>query len=232
MLETIYPRSTKIGVGSAINLGKFAASWPAVIAGAFVAIVTSLVLLALGSVFGLAPLSPQTDHSVSAATFAMATAIWLIATQWISAGLGGYIAGRLRNRWYGTRTSEIFLRDTVHGLVTWAVATVVVATLAGAPEREPVADGAEGASATAQNMVLSLSSPVASYMADTLVRSANSMDSARITTYRKVAADNILANTLATGSLPIVDSTYLAAETTPNAAVPAADGGRETTAPG
>src|ERR1700722_16974224 len=60
-------------------------------------------------------------------TFAVTTAIWLIVMQWLSSAVGGYISGRLRSRWMGTHPHEVFFRDTAHGLVTWAVATVVVA---------------------------------------------------------------------------------------------------------
>jgi hypothetical protein len=107
--------------------GKSAASWPAILAGAFVAISTSLVLFALGSGFGLASVSPWPGRGVSATSFAVNAAIWLIVTQWLSAALGGYIAGRLRTKWVGTHTHEVFFRDTAHGLITWSVATVVVA---------------------------------------------------------------------------------------------------------
>jgi hypothetical protein len=109
--------------------GKSAASWPAILAGAFVAIATSLVLFALGSGFGLALVSPWPGRGVSATGFTVNAAIWLIVTQWLSAALGGYIAGRLRTKWVGTHTHEVFFRDTAHGLITWSVATVVVALL-------------------------------------------------------------------------------------------------------
>src|ERR1700675_5119312 len=102
-----------------------AASWPAIIAGAFVAASVSLVLLALGSGLGFASISPWPGHGVSAKTFAITTAIWLIVMQWVSSGFGGYITGRLRTRWVGTHTHEVFFRDTAHGLGMWAVATVV-----------------------------------------------------------------------------------------------------------
>src|ERR1700678_982785 len=104
-----------------------AASWPAIIAGAFVAAAVSLVLLALGSGLGFASISPWPGKGVTGTTFAVTTAIWLILTQWVAAGLGGYLAGRLRTRWIGTHTHEVFFRDTAHGLITWAVASVVVA---------------------------------------------------------------------------------------------------------
>jgi hypothetical protein len=109
--------------------GKSAASWPAIFAGAFVAVSISLVLIALGSGLGFAEVSPWQGHGVSATTFTVTTAIWLIVTQWISACLGGYIAGRLRTKWVGTHTHEVFFRDTAHGFVTWSVATVFVAAV-------------------------------------------------------------------------------------------------------
>src|SRR4029077_18262685 len=62
-------------------------------------------------------------------TFGVASAVWLIVVQWLAAALGGYIAGRLRTKWAGVHTHEVFFRDTAHGLVAWAVATAIVTTL-------------------------------------------------------------------------------------------------------
>jgi hypothetical protein len=108
---------------------KSAASWPAIFAGAFVAIAASIVLLAFGSGLGFAMVSAWPGHGASATGFTINAVIWLIVSQWLSAALGGYIAGRLRTKWVGTHTHEVFFRDTAHGLVTWAVATVIVAAL-------------------------------------------------------------------------------------------------------
>lgn len=110
---------------------KSAASWPAILAGAFVAIAASAILLAFGAGLGFAMVSPWPGHGASATAFTVNAAIWLIVSQWLSAALGGYIAGRLRTKWVGTHTHEVFFRDTAHGLVTWSVATVVVAALLG-----------------------------------------------------------------------------------------------------
>ncbi len=71
--------------------------------------------------------SPWPGHGVSAEGFTINAAIWLIVSQWLSAALGGYLAGRLRTKWVGTHTHEVFFRDTAHGFVTWSVATVVMA---------------------------------------------------------------------------------------------------------
>jgi hypothetical protein len=105
--------------------GASAVSWAAVLAGAVAAAAVSLLLLSLASGLDLAALSP--DRS-AVASLAESTAIALIVTQWISAGLGGFITGRLRTRWVGTHTHEVFFRDTAHGFLTWSVATLLMAS--------------------------------------------------------------------------------------------------------
>jgi hypothetical protein len=107
--------------------GKSAASWPAILAGAVVAVSASLILIVLGSGLGFAAVSPWPGRGVSMSGLSVTAAIWLIVTQWISAALGGYVAGRLRTKWTATHTHEVFFRDTAHGLVTWSVATVFAA---------------------------------------------------------------------------------------------------------
>jgi hypothetical protein len=58
----------------------------------------------------------------------MVAAIWLIVTQWLASALGGYLTGRLRKKWVGIRTDEVVFRDTAHGFLAWALATVLMAT--------------------------------------------------------------------------------------------------------
>jgi hypothetical protein len=91
------------------------------------AIGVSIILFTLGSALGLSSVSPWSFANPSPTSFAVGAAIWLIVTQWLSAGLGGYLAGRLRKKWVGIRTDEVFFRDTVHGFLAWALATVLMA---------------------------------------------------------------------------------------------------------
>jgi hypothetical protein len=142
--------------------GKSAASWPAIFAGAFVAVSVSLVLIALGSGLGFASISPWPGRGVSATTFTVTTAIWLIVTQWISASLGGYIAGRLRTKWVGTHTHEVFFRDTAHGFVMWSVSTVFVAAVLAGSAASMVGGGlrAIGSAASAGAQLAGPSGPV------------------------------------------------------------------------
>ena len=59
----------------------------------------------------------------------MSTILWVSFTQLAAAGMGGYLAGRLRTRWHGTHTDEVYFRDTAHGFLAWALATLVTAAL-------------------------------------------------------------------------------------------------------
>ena len=90
-----------------------AVSWAAIFAGAAVALALGLILLALGAGIGLASVSPW-GGSVSLTTFTVYSAIWLIVVQWLSSALGGYVTGRLRTKWVGVHTDEVFFRDTAH----------------------------------------------------------------------------------------------------------------------
>jgi hypothetical protein len=105
-----------------------AVSWGAIFAGAVTAAALTLILVGLGAGFGFASVSPWTGGP-SATAFTIVAGIWLIVTQWLSAGLGGYVTGRLRTRWTGVHSHEVFFRDTAHGLVAWSVAAVVGAGL-------------------------------------------------------------------------------------------------------
>ncbi|MGQ5525386.1 hypothetical protein ACUHMQ_19275 [Chitinimonas sp. PSY-7] len=106
-----------------------AVSWAAIIAGAAAAAALSLILLVLGTGLGLSFASPWVNSGISAATFGVSTILWITFTQIFASGLGGYLAGRLRHKWLETQADEVFFRDTVHGFLTWAVASIASAAL-------------------------------------------------------------------------------------------------------
>src|SRR5665213_3210675 len=106
-----------------------AVTWSAIIAGAVAAAAVALILLILGAGLGLTAVSPWANSGVSATTLGVGALIWLIVTQWVAAGLGGYLTGRLRTKWVNVHTHEVFFRDTAHGFLSWALATIVSAAL-------------------------------------------------------------------------------------------------------
>jgi hypothetical protein len=183
-----------------------AVSWPAIIAGAFVASAVTLILLALGSGIGLA--------GAAGITLAAASAIWLIVTQWISAGLGGYIAGRLRSRWVGTHTHEVFFRDTAHGLITWAVASVLMAVALGS-----AASSSFGALAKTNTTA---TGPGTTYEIDRLLR-PSSAGAATAGTDPKAEIAHILAEDATQGKVSAADRDYLVHLVMSRSGVPSGD---------
>ena len=109
--------------------GTSAVSWGAIFAGAAGAAALSLILLILGTGLGLSSVSPWAHSGISATTFGVSTILWVTATQLVASGLGGYLAGRLRTKWVAVHTDEVYFRDTAHGFLAWAVASLVTAAL-------------------------------------------------------------------------------------------------------
>jgi hypothetical protein len=106
-----------------------AVSWGAIIAGAAVGAALTITLVSLGAGLGLVSISPWSNSGVSATTLGVLAVAWLLAVQLFASGVGGFIAGRLRTSWVGVHSDEVSFRDTAHGFVVWAVATLVSATL-------------------------------------------------------------------------------------------------------
>ena len=108
-------------------------SWGAIAAGAIVTCAVTLFVTALSVGGGLAIISPWSGDGVSATTFGWSAGLALVCIALISSALGGYITGRLRHGWDDIHVDERYFRDTAHGFVAWAVATVLtVSLLAGA----------------------------------------------------------------------------------------------------
>src|ERR1700734_3860234 len=141
--------------------GASAVSWGAIIAGAVVASALSLALLMLGAGIGLVSVSPWSNNNVSVTTFGILAAAWFIAAQLFASGVGGYIAGRLRTRWVGTHTDEVYFRDTAHGLLVWAVGAVISAMLLSSAASSVVRGGASVGAAAVQATGSALAGPAA-----------------------------------------------------------------------
>ena len=108
-----------------------AVSWAAVFAGAAGAAALSLIMLLLGTGLGLSVVSPWSQVGITAATLGMSTILWVTFTQLVASGMGGYLAGRLRVKWVAVHSDEVYFRDTAHGFLSWAVASLSTAALLG-----------------------------------------------------------------------------------------------------
>ena len=181
-------------------------SWGAVLAGAAAAAALSFILLILGMGLGLSAVSPYQYNATPLGTAAVA---WTAFTQLAAAGIGGYLAGRLRAKWPAIHGDEVHFRDTAHGLLAWAVATLVtVATLAGGVRA--VLSGAIDAAAP---VAASVGAGAAAggrgntYFADMILR-APSGDAA--TDAQRTEVNRILLTDLPAGKISGEDRNYLA----------------------
>jgi hypothetical protein len=118
--------STDFPTATAVESSRSALAWGPVIGGAFASAAASVILLFLGSGVGLTMVSANSNSGFSLAALGITAAIWFMVVQWLSSALGGYLTGRLRTKWAAVHTDEVFFRDTAHGFLSWAIATVFV----------------------------------------------------------------------------------------------------------
>lgn len=207
--------------GGRIEAPVSAVSWPAIFAGMFSSLAVFLVLVTLGSGFGLAWLSPFSEGGPTSGTFTVVTAIWLIVVQWLAGAIGGYLTGRLRTKWVGTHTREVFFRDTANGFLAWSMAALAgllllamaSSALVGAGARAVASVGAaaaEGAGSAAQ--AVAGPSGTGSYAVDTLFRTQPDRPAVKGAGAgdAKAEAGRILAQGIVTGDFPADDRTYMA----------------------
>lgn len=209
------------------------ASWGSILAGAVAAAALSLILLALGSGLGLSAVSPWSYEGASATGIGIAAIVWLLLMAVISSALGGYIAGRLRPKWTSVPTDETFFRDTAHGFLAWAVATIVSAALLTSAATAMVGTAAKATAAVAGTTVAAGAAAVGGavsggaagnggaasggpiggaqdYFVDMLYRGSRPADAAGDPRAMRSESTAILASALAQGELGAADRTYLA----------------------
>lgn len=198
-----------------------ALAWGPIIGGAVAATGITLILLLIGSGMGLTMVSPWSGESNSAATVGVSAAIWLVVVQWLSSALGGYLTGRLRTKWAAAHTDEVFFRDTAHGFISWALATLFVAGFLASSLTSLAGAGANavGTAANTAGIAEAAASAVSrdgpdlstSYFTDALLRPQQITQRAR---EDDGAASGEIARILlqgaARGEVPDNDKTYIA----------------------
>ena len=149
-----------------------AVCWGAIFAGAFSAAAVTLILTTLGIATGLAIVSPWSGSSLSAGAFKISAGAFLVVTAMIASTIGGYMAGRLRTKWSGAPRQEVLFRDTAHGLVAWAFATLVLVAILGTGTGSLLGAGATGIFSGAAQGATQASRPSTDYFVDMLLRPA------------------------------------------------------------
>ncbi|OOO01429.1 MAG: hypothetical protein USCGTAYLOR_02366 [Chromatiales bacterium USCg_Taylor] len=156
--------------------------WPAILAGALLSAAFAFVMVTFGSAIGLSVASPYSGEGWSRTGFIIATGLWTLWVIVSSLMAGGYLAGRMRRRIADVTDHEVEVRDGVHGLVVWALATLFGAYLATTATLGVAKAGAEVAgtvTAEVAGKALEKVDPL-SLTADRLLRSNASVSSEEI----------------------------------------------------
>jgi hypothetical protein len=179
--------------------------WSAVIGGALVALALSFVLIAFGSALGLGVVSSSPTWRDASPALAVGSGIYLLLTALLSFGLGGYVAGRLRERWHPTApASTVEFRDGAHGVLAWAIAAVISGIIIAASVAGITSKAVEPSSST----VATAGEPLIAYELDRLFRAERHPPGAELTYARAEAARILLAAAGREGISP-EDRTYL-----------------------
>ena len=117
--------------------------WGPVIAGALTAAAIASVLHAFAAAVGLAVSSTAPTWRDASIALWILSGVYLVFVALVAYGIGGYVAGLLRER-YGSaiagstagttnrtalKIDEVELRDGLHGLLVWALATLLTLAL-------------------------------------------------------------------------------------------------------
>jgi hypothetical protein len=213
--EIIEPRAQMAGAPG------YGVSWRAIAAGAVVMAALAFILTVLGAGLGLASISPWPGGGASATQFAIMGGIWLIVVQWLSAGFGGYLAGRLGSASAALHVDEVYFRDTARGIIAWALAIVITAILLASATNSLVGSTVRGAAdvvgsvgqgaaqGAAQGTGQNSTQMPSNYLVDTLFRKSTP-DANESPQEAHGEATRIIASGLRNGDISAADRTYLA----------------------
>jgi hypothetical protein len=187
-----------------------AVSWAAILAGGVASAAVTLLVLAFGAGMGFSVVAPWSNSGVSSATFSLWAGLYLVVVAMIASSIGGYLAGRLRTKWSGVHTHEVYFRDTAHGFLAWAFATVLSAAVLASAAAQIVGGASTGFAQAAGSAAGQSTGPMDGYV-DTLLRpdpSAN-RDPSDLTASRSELARLLTSSLRDGGDLSAVDRSYV-----------------------
>jgi hypothetical protein len=196
--------------------------WAAIVAGAVIAAAISFVLFAFGTGVGLSITSPYPAESVSAPTFAIVLALWVLWVSIASFLIGGYLTGLLMRR-SAAGDHEREMRDGMHGALCWALAVLLGALITAWTASGVAKTGAAAAGQASTMAVAAAGQAPSDYFVDLLLRSDNpaAVAPAETEARRGEVGRIILRNP--TGDIAPADRTYLSQLVTRQTGLPEAE---------
>jgi len=104
--------------------------WGPVIAGALAAAALASVLHGFASAIGISVSSTAPTWRDASFALILLSGLYLLLTALAAYGFGAYVAGRMRMRLGVGAAPEIAFRDGMHGILVWALATLLTAIFA------------------------------------------------------------------------------------------------------
>jgi hypothetical protein len=201
--------------------------WGPIVAGAFSAAALAFVLHSFAAAIGLAVASTAPTWRDSSAALWLLSGLYLILAALAAYGLGGYVAGRARTRQGVALTGdELETRDGGHGLLAWALATLLTALLiaVSAPVISKLAapPAAPVTSVGSENIL--------AYDLDRLFRGDRHAGDATDLSYARSEAGRILLTTSGHDGILADDRTYLVRLVAGRTGLPLPDAERRTDA--
>jgi len=194
-------RAAPLAEGTVVGL-----DWTPVVAGTFAAAALAFVLHSFAIALGLSMSSTAPTWRDTSSALVLLSGLYLLVVALVSYGLGGYVAARLRARFVGAPVEDVEFRDGMHGLIVWALATLLTGALALATlEAAPRLTATSGANAGAATSVAG--EAIIAFDLDRLFRGERRP--AADMTYIRSEAARILLTTSSHGGMSGADRAYL-----------------------
>jgi hypothetical protein len=104
--------------------------WTPVVAGALAAAALAFVLHSFALALGLSVSSTAPTWRDTSFALVLLSGLYLLLVAVVSYGFGAYVTARLRVRFADAPAEDVEFRDGLHGLVVWALATLLTGLLA------------------------------------------------------------------------------------------------------
>jgi hypothetical protein len=127
---SVVPEALSVVPETTANWTIAGVQWGAIVAGAFGAAALGFVLDSFAAAIGLSVSSTAPTWRDTSFALVLLSGLYLLLAAIVAYGFGGYLAGRLRLRSATRAAADVEFRDGMHGLVAWALATLIVALIA------------------------------------------------------------------------------------------------------
>lgn len=207
------------------SLGLVGLQWTPIIAGAMAAAALAFVLHSFALAIGLSLTSTAPTWRDASFALVFLSGLYVVLAALAAYGFGAYVAARLRSRLAAAPAEDLEFSDGMHGLIVWALATLLtgflaLAALQALPRLAAPSSGAAGpaTSVGSENLI--------AYDLDRLfrgVRPATDMS------YIRAEAGRILLTTASHNGMPADDRTHLVRLVAATTGLPPADAERRVT---